>query len=445
MQDLLNRFSEENDITFEEKEILRKKFLSNTFNENQIESDIDQIKLSLDQKKQQLQDLEEQSKFLNFLTNSESMFKEKQLDTNKQYFKKNIELNSLYNFDTNDCMVSLEKNAEGNVFSGVQLYQNTNEFFQEKKLESETKFECLFSVENTQNENNENSENSNDNNDIYNHLLKFRNVQINKFWNLKLENEGFLENLVKRRSLILKKIENLYHIKDASLVKELVKNMKIEEKKHLSINIDSVYNQEILEKMNFQQNFQEIFDSTQIKNDENRSNDNKMNWRSKLDTIKNLMNVILSRGKRLCEFLNQVISSEVGKCLDEISTFLEELKGEDRPVIAIDRSLLRIWKDSGCPSEKSWENMKTSFLSFEKGKKMIEDLTQQIYTSEDYKKQCYKYSRSTDTKSQKNTQDQCKPDEFDFIQEQLKKAEEYQEQIDSKMALYNKLRYNILN
>jgi hypothetical protein len=94
--------------------------------------------------------------------------------------------------------------------------------------------------------------------------LIFRNKLVEKFFAFKNHNERSLDGLIIRRNAILRKLEVIEEGNDGELVKDLVKDLKLEEKEGLRHSLDNLQVEEILGKMCFEEIFVGVFSGAEL-------------------------------------------------------------------------------------------------------------------------------------------------------------------------------------
>ena len=162
------------------------------------------------------------------------------------------------------------------------------------------------------------------NDKIRENLLILRNSLLEKFFALKNSNERGLEGVIGRRDRISRKLEAIEEGNDGEVAKDLVKDLKLEEKACLAHSLDNLDVEEILGRISFEELLTRVFSATDSDHDSLKkfsgnsvktgSGLGAANFQAKIEALKKLLNAILGRGRRYCDFLNNNVFGEIEQC-----------------------------------------------------------------------------------------------------------------------------------
>jgi hypothetical protein len=131
---------------------------------------------------------------------------------------------------------------------------------------------------------------------------------------LKNQNERSLNELITRRNAVLRKLEAIEQCNDGEDVKDLVKDLKLEEKEGLKHSLDNLQVHEILGKISFEDLFVGVFGGKEVGAGCLEGGKGGECFQAKIEGLKKLLNAVLGRGRRYCDFLNGSVFGEIELC-----------------------------------------------------------------------------------------------------------------------------------
>lgn len=500
MKSLVRKFVEENSLGNEQTQYLLEKFerICTRSDQELLTKDCSQIKESIDKKREFLDKMKNRINFQDYLSEMDESYHTEMSDNNEKLLNSSLQLNfqlpdGLSDNLENGDQTNMKIDYKGRNFEGESCVN----FFKEKQanhqfISEERSTPTKLIKTNGYNHDDDSEEQELTQKKISEKLIKFRNSLINNFHKLKCKNESNMFKQKRRQADILKKQESLEQIHEPNLIKNFIKELKQQEKTGLIeslaiISIDQIFIDGANHEALFDKNFHiDDFDENDSGNINKKKENLEQSLEIKIAELKKQMNGILSKGKRLCDFINGNVNEEIDRLRNLIDTNGQEFSecekignaeekttnfyngkrsgyNSNQRVIEVldDRAnikngLVKIWEDNEFPVCNDLSELKSKFDRFEKAKELYHKISQ-------YKKimakseKCYDIIDENETPTTKNLEDYYEEydpeysvvsdktlkvesfDELNSIIVGLKRAEVYQKKVERGIELYNQL------